>query len=61
MMRKEELILLEEIALCYKPFLEPEEMCIYCGPGRTQVTKSENNSGSLKWIVVLIKEKSSTG
>jgi len=43
------------IALCFKPFLKPEEALIYCNLGRTQFAKKcdefgvhKNNSGYYK-------------
>ena len=30
---------MKAIALCFKPFLKPEEACIYCNLGRTQFAK----------------------
>jgi hypothetical protein len=52
MMRKEELVIMRAVAICYKPYLKPEEALIYCNLGRTQFAKkceefgiSKNNSG----------------
>lgn len=39
MMTSEETILMRAIALCFKPFLKPEEALIYCNLGRTQFSK----------------------
>jgi hypothetical protein len=55
MMRKSELAAMKAIAICYKPFLKPEEAMIYCNLGRTQLAKKcdefgvfKNNSGYFK-------------
>ena len=55
MMRKEELVVMRAVAICYKPFLKPEEALIYCNLGRTQFAKKceefrivKNNSGYYK-------------
>lgn len=39
MIKRDELIAMRAIALCFKPFLKPEEALIYCTLGRTQFTK----------------------
>lgn len=39
MIKREELIAMRAIAICFKPFLKPEEALIYCNLGRTQFTK----------------------
>ena len=36
------------IALCYKPFLKPEEALIYCNLGRTQLAKKCEEFGIYK-------------
>lgn len=45
-------MVMRAVALCYKPFLKPEEALIYCNLGRTQFAKRcdefrvyKNNSG----------------
>jgi len=52
MIKRYELITMRAIALCFKPFLKPEEALIYCNLGRTQFAKKceefglyKNNSG----------------
>ena len=35
-MKKEELIVMKAIALCFKPYLKHEEAMIYCNLERTQ-------------------------
>ncbi len=55
MIKREELIAMRAIAICFKPFLKPEEALIYCNLGRTQFAKKcedfglyKNNSGYFK-------------
>lgn len=57
MVKKYELIVLRAVALCYKPFLKPEEAMIYCNLGRTQLSKKcdqygiyKNNAGYFKRV-----------
>jgi len=38
-MKSDEVIVMRAIALCFKPFLKPEEAFIYCNLGRTQFAK----------------------
>jgi hypothetical protein len=52
MMKREERIVMKAIALCFKPYLKPEEALIYCNLERTQFAKKceeysvyKNNSG----------------
>lgn len=39
MVSKKEIIVMRAIALCFKPYLKPEEALIYCNLGRTQFAK----------------------
>jgi exoribonuclease II len=55
MIKKDELVTMRAIAICFKPFLKPEEALIYCNIGRTQFAKNcadfgiyKNNSGYYK-------------
>jgi hypothetical protein len=55
MIKRDELIAMRAIAICFKPFLKPEEALIYCNLGRTQFAKKceefgmyKNNSGYYK-------------
>ena len=55
MIKKDELIAMRAIAICFKPFLKPEEAYIYTNLGHTQFTKKceeygiyKNNSGYFK-------------
>ncbi|MEJ0080902.1 MAG: hypothetical protein WDM78_08140 [Puia sp.] len=38
-MKRDEISILKGIALCYKPYLKPEEAMIYCNLGHTQLAK----------------------
>lgn len=38
-MKREERLVMKAIALCFKPFLKPEEALIYCNLERTQFAK----------------------
>lgn len=51
-MKREERLVMKAIALCFKPYLKPEEALIYCNLERTQFAKKcedynvyKNNSG----------------
>lgn len=55
MVKKDEKIVMKAVAICYKPFLKPEEALIYCNLGRTQLGKKcdeyrvyKNNAGYFK-------------
>lgn len=48
MIKRDELIAMRAIAICFKPFLKPEEAMIYCNLGRTQLTKKCDESGVYK-------------
>lgn len=39
MIRKQDIIVMKAVALCFKPYLKPEEAHIYCDLGRTQFAK----------------------
>jgi hypothetical protein len=46
---------MKAVAICYKPYLKPEEAMIYCNLGRTQLSKKcyeygvfKNNNGYYK-------------
>jgi len=52
MIKNAEVITMRAIAICFKPFLKPEEALIYCNLGRTQFAKKceefkvyKNNAG----------------
>jgi hypothetical protein len=48
MVKKYEKIVMKAVALCYKPFLKPEEAMIYCNLGRTQLSKKCEEFGIYK-------------
>ena len=54
-MKKDEKVVMKAIAICFKPFLKPEEALIYCNLERTQFAKKcidfsvyKNTSGYFK-------------
>jgi len=47
-MRRDDLAVLRAVAICYKPFLKPEEAEVYCDLGRTQLAKRTAESGVYK-------------
>lgn len=47
-MKREELAVLKAVAICYKPYLKPEEAMIYCDLGHTQLLKKLNEYGVYK-------------
>jgi hypothetical protein len=53
--KKDEKTVMKAVAVCYKPYLKPEEATIYCNLERTQLAKRceefgiyKNNSGYYK-------------
>lgn len=48
MIKRDDLITMRAIALCYKPYLKPEEALIYCNLGRTQFAKKCEEFGIYK-------------
>jgi hypothetical protein len=55
MVKRDELVVMRAIALCYRPWLKPEEALIYTNLGRTQFAKKgteyavyKSNSGYYK-------------
>ena len=48
MIKRDELIAMRAIAICFKPFLKPEEALIYCNLGRTQFAKKCEEFGVYK-------------
>ncbi|TWV98001.1 hypothetical protein [Chitinophaga pinensis] len=48
MIKQEELVTMRAIALCFKPFLKPEEALIFCNLGRTQFAKKCEEYGLFK-------------
>ncbi len=48
MMKHNDETVMKAIAICFKPYLKPEEAMIYCNLGRTQLTKKCDESGIFK-------------
>lgn len=48
MMKQKELVVMRAVAICYKPYLKPEEAMIYCNLGRTQLAKKCEEYGVFK-------------
>lgn len=48
MIKYEEQIVMRAIAICFKPYLKPEEALIYCNLGRTQFAKKCDEFGLFK-------------
>ena len=48
MIKRENIIAIRAIAFCFKPFLKPEEACIYTELGRTQLVKRCEEFGIYK-------------
>lgn len=47
-MKREEIAVLKAVAICYKPYLKPEEAMIYCNLGHTQLAKKLGELGIFK-------------
>ncbi len=55
MMKYNDNAVIKAVAICFKPYLKPEEAMVYCNLGRTQLTKKceeygifKNNNGYYK-------------
>lgn len=48
MIRSKDSIIMRAVALCFKPYLKPEEALIYCNLGRTQFGKKCEEYGIYK-------------
>ena len=55
MMKYNDSAVIKAVAICFKPYLKPEEAMVYCNLGRTQLTKKceeyaifKNNNGYYK-------------
>ncbi|WPQ61228.1 hypothetical protein SIO70_22985 [Chitinophaga sancti] len=48
MIKQQELITMRAIAICFKPYLKPEEALIFCDLGRTQFAKKCKEYGLFK-------------
>jgi hypothetical protein len=47
-MKRDEIAVMKAVAICYKPFLKPEEAQIYCNLGHTQLVKRMDEAGLYK-------------
>ena len=47
-MKRDEIAVMKAVAICYKPFLKPEEAMIYCNLGHTQLAKRMGEMGLYK-------------
>lgn len=47
-MKRDDLAVMKAVALCYKPFLKPEEAMIYCNLEHTQLAKKLQEYGIYK-------------
>ena len=48
MMKYDDKTIMKAVAICYKPYLKPEEAMIYCNLGRTQLAKKCEEYGVFK-------------
>jgi hypothetical protein len=48
MVKRDELLVLRAISICFKPYLKPEEALIYTNLGRTQFAKKCTDYGVYK-------------
>jgi len=48
MMKHNDVTVMKAVALCFKPYLKPEEALIYCDLGRTQFAKKSEEFGVYK-------------
>jgi len=48
MIKRDELVVMRAIAICFKPFLKPEEALIYCNWSRTRFAKKCEEFGVYK-------------
>ena len=48
MMKYDDKTMMKAVAICYKPYLKPEEAMIYCNLGRTQLAKKCEEYGVFK-------------
>lgn len=47
-MKRDDMAVMKAVAICYKPFLKPEEAQIYCNLGHSQLTKRAGEMGVYK-------------
>lgn len=48
MIKQQELVTMRAIAICFKPYLKPEEALIFCNLGRTQFARKCEEYGLFK-------------
>ncbi|NLR58816.1 hypothetical protein HGH93_11935 [Chitinophaga polysaccharea] len=48
MIKPDDVIIMKAVAICFKPYLKPEEALIYCNLGRTQLAKKCEDAGVYK-------------
>jgi hypothetical protein len=48
MIKRNDRIVMKAVAICFKPYLKPEEAMIYCDLGRTQLAKKCEEFGVFK-------------
>ncbi len=48
MVKRDEIVVMRAVAICFKPYLKPEEALIYCNLGRTQFAKKCEEFGVYK-------------
>jgi hypothetical protein len=48
MMKNTDKAVMKAVAICYKPYLKPEEAMLYCNLGRTQLAKKCEDYGIFK-------------
>ena len=47
-MKRDQIAVIKGVAICYKPYLKPEEAMIYCNLGHTQLAKRLSEFGVYK-------------
>ena len=48
MIKREDILVMRAVAICFKPFLKPEEALLYTNLGRTQFAKKCEEAGVYK-------------
>lgn len=56
-MKREELAVMKAVAICYKPYLKPEEAMIYCNLEHTQLAKRVQEHGIHKTVTGYFKRE----
>ncbi len=57
MMKYNDSAVIKAVAICFKPYLKPEEAMVYCNLGRTQLTKNVKSTGFLRITMGTTKRK----